>query len=228
MTSSTEGDNSEPASFPAIGRRWRIAISVLFIAGQGISVVGTWMQQIATVWLVYRLSHSTILLGLTDFAAQIPAALVLPLVGVLSDRWNRHRTVIAMQTLAMIQAFVLTALTAADIISVWQIILLGSILGIISAFDTTARQTFIVQMIDRQEDLPNAVAINSSVFNAARLIGPAIAGVVIGICGEWPCFLANALSYLAVLGSLLAMRIRPFRVVGADEGLVNGFREGLR
>ncbi len=227
MSTSEDGVNAEPPWLPAMGRALAHRNFRLFVVGQGISVIGSWMQQIATVWLVYRLSHSTFLLGLSDFAAQIPAALVLPLAGVLTDRWNRHRTVITTQTLAMIQAFVLTVLTAKGIISVWQVILLASFLGLINAFDATARQAFVVQMIDRQEDLANAIAINSSVFNAARLIGPAIAGLVIGMCGEWPCFLGNALSYLAVLASLLAMRIRTFRVVGADEGLVDGLREGL-
>lgn len=228
MSSSEEGINVEPAWLPAMGRALAHRNFRLFIVGQGISVIGTWMQQIATVWLVYRLSHSSFLLGLSDFAAQIPAALVLPVAGVLTDRWNRHRAVIATQTLAMIQAFTLMALTAAGVVSVWQVILLGSLLGFISAFDCTARQSFVVQMIDRHEDLANAIAINSSVFNAARLVGPAIAGLVIGTCGEWPCFLGNGLSYLAVLGSLLAMRIRSFRVVRPDEGLVDGLREGLR
>ena len=149
----------------------------LFVIGQGISVVGTWMQQIATVWLVYRLSNSSFLLGLTDFASQIPAALVLPLAGVLTDRWNRHRTVLATQALAMVQAFALMALTARGGHQrlaghpAW-----ASCLGLVNAFDATARQSFVIQMVERHEDLANAIAINSSVFNAARLLGPAVAG----------------------------------------------------
>jgi MFS family permease len=199
----------------------------LFTVGQGISVVGSWMQQIATVWLVYRLSNSSLLLGVADFSAQIPAALILPVAGVLTDRWNRHRTVMAAQGLAMVQAFSLMALTAMGLISVWQVILLGSLLGMINAFETTARQSFVIQMIERHEDLANAIAINSSVYNAARLIGPAIAGFVIGAFGECPCFLLNGLSYLAVLGSLLAMRVRPVIKPVGHQGIVAGISEGF-
>ena len=146
---------------------------------------------------------------MADFTAQIPAALILPLAGVLTDRWNRHRTVLATQSLMMLQAFALMALTVTGMISVWQILVLGALLGVVSAFDRTARQSFVIEMVDGHDDLGNAIAINSSVFNAARLLGPAVAGMVIGLCGEWPCFLLNGLSYLAVLASLLAMRVRP-------------------
>ena len=199
----------------------------LFVVGQGISVLGTWMQQIATVWLVYRLSQSSLLLGIADFTAQIPAALILPLAGVLTDRWKRHRTVLATQTLMMIQAFALMTLTVTGVISVWQILLLGALLGIVNAFDCTARQAFVIEMVDGHDDLGNAIAINSSVFNAARLLGPAVAGIMIGLCGEWPCFLLNGLSYLAVLASLLAMRVRPVARKAKDAGIVAGLSEGL-
>jgi MFS family permease len=127
----------------------------------------------------------------------------------------------------MVQAFILLALTVSGVVSVWQILVLGSLLGVLSAFDSTARQSFIVDMVERP-DLGNAIAINSSVFNAARLLGPAVAGIVIGLCGEWPCFLLNGLSYLAVLGSLLAMRVRPVARAASQTGLVEGFREGIR
>ncbi|MGO9113593.1 MAG: MFS transporter [Thermoguttaceae bacterium] len=199
----------------------------LFVVGQGISVLGTWMQQIATVWLVYRLSQSSLLLGVADFTAQIPAALILPLAGVLTDRWKRHRTVLVTQTLMMIQAFALMALTVAGVISVWQILVLSALLGVFSAFDATARQSFVIEMVDGQDDLGNAIAINSSVFNAARLLGPAVAGMVIGLCGEWPCFLLNGLSYVAVLASLLAMQLRPVARAANDTGIVAGLSEGL-
>ena len=199
----------------------------LFVVGQGISVIGTWMQQIATVWLVFRLSHSSLLLGVADFTAQIPAALLLPLAGVLTDRWNRHRTVLVTQTLMMVQAFALMALTVAGVISVWQILMLSALLGVASAFDCTARQAFVIEMVDGHDDLGNAIAINSSVFNAARLVGPAVAGVVIGLCGEWPCFLLNGLSYLAVLASLLMMRVRPVVQKATDVGIVAGLSEGV-
>ena len=197
----------------------------LFVVGQGISVLGTWMQQIGTVWLVYRLTQSSLLLGVADFTAQIPAALILPLAGVLTDRWRRHRTVLAAQTLMMIQAFALMTLTVTGVISVWQILVLSALLGVVSAFDATARQAFVIEMVERPDDLGNAIAINSSVFNAARLLGPAVAGIVIALCGEWPCFLLNGLSYLAVLASLLAMRVRPVAAAAKGDGIVAGLSE---
>ncbi|MGA2617181.1 MAG: MFS transporter [Thermoguttaceae bacterium] len=199
----------------------------LFTIGQGISLVGTWMQQIATIWLVYRLSRSSFLLGLADFSSQIPAALILPVAGVLTDRWNRHHTVLATQTLAMVQALVLMVLTLTGVVSVWQILLLGVLLGLVNAFDVTARQSLVIDLVERHDDLANAVAINSSMFNAARLIGPAVAGCVIGLCGEWPCFLLNSLSYVAVLGSLAAMRVRPVARPVSKLGIVEGFSEGF-
>jgi MFS family permease len=185
------------------------------------------MQQLATVWLVYRLSNSTFLVGLADFSAQIPAALLLPVAGVLTDRWNRHRTVIAAQTMAMLQAFALMTLTVTGVVSVWHVILLGSLLGLVSALDCTARQSFVIQMIEGHEDLGNAIAINSSVFNAARAIGPAIAGLLIRLCGAWSCFLLNGLSYLAVLGSLLAMRVKNVVAPASEMGIFEGLREGF-
>jgi MFS family permease len=228
MTSSGEDEpNNHVPRRPVLGRALAHRNFRLFVVGQGISVLGTWMQQIATVWLVYRLSSSAKLLGLADFTAQIPAALILPLAGVLTDRWSRRRTVIATQTLMMIQAFALMALTVAGLISVWQVLILGAFLGIVSAFDSTARQSFVIEMVEGHDDLGNAIAINSSVFNAARLLGPAVAGIMIGLCGEWPCFLLNGLSYLAVLASLLAMRVRPMARRATDGGLVAGLSEGL-
>jgi MFS family permease len=225
-SSGEDESNSSLGRFPAAGRALAHRNFRLFVVGQGISVVGTWMQQIATGWLVYRLSKSSLLLGAADFTAQIPAALLLPLAGVLTDRWNRHRTVLATQALMMLQAFVLMVLTARNLITVWQILALGSVLGILSAFDATARQAFMIDMVERP-DLGNAIAINSSVFNAARLFGPAVAGIVIGLYGEWPCFLLNGLSYLAVLASLLAMRVRPAKRAAADVGIVEGLRVGF-
>ena len=212
---------------PAMGRALAHRNFRLFVVGQGISVLGTWMQQIATVWLVYRLSQSSLLLGVTDFVAQIPAALLLPLAGVLTDRWNRHRTVLAAQSLMMVQAFALMTLTVTGMISVWQILVLSAFLGVVSALDATARQSFVIEMVNRR-DLGNAIAINSSVFNAARLLGPAVAGIVIGLCGEWPCFLLNGLSYLAVLASLLLMRVQPAARSATEAGIVEGLSEGIR
>jgi len=228
MASSGEDEsNTSVLRLPAMGRALVHRNFRLFVVGQGISVLGTWMQQIATVWLVYRLSQSSLMLGVADFTAQIPAALILPLAGVLTDRWKRHRTVLVTQSLMMVQAFALMTLTATGVISVWQILVLSAMLGVVSAFDATARQAFVIEMVDGHDDLGNAIAINSSVFNAARLLGPAVAGMVIGLCGEWPCFLLNGLSYVAVLASLLAMRVRPFARAARDPGIVAGLSEGL-
>jgi MFS family permease len=227
LSSSGEKQIVDSPRFPAVGRALTHRNFRLFVVGQGVSVLGTWMQQIATVWLVYRLTDSSVLLGIADFTAQIPAALILPLAGVLTDRWSRHRTVLATQSLMMLQAFALMALTAAGLISVWQVLCLGTLLGVISAFDSTARQSFVIDMVDRH-DLSNAIAINSSVFNAARLLGPAVAGIVIGLCGEWPCFLLNGFSYFAVLASLLAMRVRPAVRIVSNSGIMAGLREGLQ
>ena len=227
MSLGKNAGSAKTLRLPIMGRALAHRNFRLFSIGQGISVVGTWMQQIATVWLVYRLSNSSFLLGLTDFASQIPAALVLPVAGVLTDRWSRHRTLLATQSLAMLQAFVLMTLTLTGVVSVWQVILLGALLGLVNAFDSTARQSFVIQMVERHEDLANAIAINSSAFNAARLVGPAIAGFVIGTFGECPCFLLNGLSYLAVLASLLLMRVRPFVKPVSNLGIVEGFSEGF-
>ena len=213
--------------FPTMGRALAHRNFRLFIVGQGVSVLGSWMQQVATVWLVYRLSKSSLLLGVADFTALIPAAMLLPLAGVFTDRWNRHRTVIVTQSLAMVQAFLLMALTLSGLVTVWQVLLLGTMLGVVNGLDSTARQAFMVDMVPRPEDLGNAIAVNSSVFNAARLAGPAVAGVVIALCGEWPCFMLNGLSYLAVLASLLVMKVPVAARAKSDIGILAGLREGL-
>ena len=179
----------------------------LFFLGQGISLIGTWMQQVAMIWLAYRLSNSAFLLGLLGFCSQLPILLLSSLAGVYTDRWNRHRTIIVTQTLAMLQAALLVVLTLTNVIAVWEIILLSIMLGLINAFDMPARQAFLIQMIEGRDDLSSAIGLNSSMFNGARLVGPAIAGFLIAAVGEWFCFLLNAISYLAVLTALLAMRV---------------------
>jgi len=181
----------------------------LFFTGQGISLIGTWMTRIATSWLVYRLTGSAALLGLVGFAGQIPAFLLGPLAGVWVDRWNRHRTIVLTQILSMLQSFALAVLALAHIITVWQIVLLALAQGIINAFDMPARQSFVIQMVDQREDLSNAIALNSSIVNASRLVGPAIAGIVVAAVGEGYCFLLDGSSYIAVIASLLMMRIPP-------------------
>ena len=179
----------------------------LFFAGQTVSLIGTWMTRIATSWLVYRLTDSAVLLGLVSFAGQIPMFFLAPLAGVWVDRWDRHRVLVWTQALSMIQSLALAGLTLAGIINIWEIILLSLTQGLINAFDMPARQAFVIQMVEKREDLGNAIALNSSMVNGTRLIGPAIAGVIIAAVGEGYCFLIDGISYIAVIISLLMMRI---------------------
>lgn len=181
----------------------------LFLAGQGVSLVGTWMQHVAMSWLVYRLTGSAMLLGVVGFTSQIPTLFISPVAGVLADRWDRRRLLLATQTLAMLQAAFLALVVLTGVVQVWQIILLSLILGVVNAFDIPIRQSFVVEMVDQRKDLGNAIALNSSLVNGARLIGPAIAGLLIASVGEGICFVLNALSYLAVIVALAAMRLSP-------------------
>ena len=179
----------------------------LFFSGQIISLIGTWMTRIATSWLVYRLTDSAVLLGIVGFASQIPSFLLGPIAGVWVDRWDRHRTLVWTQSLSMIQSFSLAALALTGTARIWEIILLALLQGVINAIDMPARQSFVIQMVDRREDLGNAIALNGSMVNSASLVGPAIAGVVIAAVGEGYCFLIDGISYVAVIISLLSMRI---------------------
>lgn len=179
----------------------------LFVAGQSVSLVGTWMQQVAMSWLVYRLTNSAMLLGVVGFASQIPTFLISPVAGVLADRWDRRRLLIATQALAMFQAAFLALVVLTEMVQVWQILLLSLILGVVNALDIPIRQSFVVEMVEHREDLGNAIALNSSMVNGARLIGPSIAGLLVASVGEGICFLLNAISYLAVIVALAAMRI---------------------
>ena len=199
----------------------------LFYAGQSISLIGTWMQQVAMIWLVYRLTHSAFLLGVVGFAGQIPTFLLAPFTGVLADRWNRHRTLVVTQTLALLQASTLAILVLTGTAEVWHLVVLAVALGTINALDMPTRQSFIVQMIERKEDLGNAIALNSAMVTATRLLGPSIAGVLIGAFGEGICFLANAISYVAVIAALLAMRVAPPPARPANGRIIDGLREGF-
>ncbi|HOK45902.1 MAG TPA: MFS transporter, partial [Bryobacteraceae bacterium] len=180
----------------------------LFFIGQSVSLIGVWMMRVATSWLVYRLTGSSILLGVVGFAGQIPTFLLGPVAGVLVDRWDRHRTLVVTQVFLMLQSLAMAGLTLAGVITPAQIILLSVVQGVINSVDMPARQAFVVQMVENREDLGNAIALNSSMFNGARLAGPAIAGMVIAAVGEGVCFLLDGLSYVAVIGSLLAMKIQ--------------------
>jgi MFS family permease len=200
----------------------------LFFAGQTVSLIGSWITRVATSWLVYRLTGSVLLLGLVGFAGQIPSLVLAPFAGVLVDRWNRHRILVVTQVLSMVQSFALAALSFADIITVRDILLLQMAQGIINAFDTPARQSFVVQMVDDKSDLPNAIALNSSMVNLSRVIGPSIGGVIIAAVGEAWCFFVDGISYVAVIGSLVAMRVatqpRAATTTRMSEELRDGFR----
>jgi MFS family permease len=205
----------------------------LFFVGQGISLIGTWMTRIATNWLVFRLSgpDAAFLLGLVGFAGQVPTFFLAPLAGTLVDRWDRHRTLIVTQVLAMIQSTLLAVVAFTEqsgSAAIVPVLVLSFCQGLINAFDMPTRQAFLVEMIERKEDLPNAIALNSSLVNGARLIGPSVAGALIALAGEGWCFLIDAVSYLAVIAALLAMTValrpRTPRTTSLRRDVVEGFR----
>ncbi|MGA7634433.1 MAG: MFS transporter [Terriglobales bacterium] len=198
----------------------------LFFAGQSISIVGTWMTKLATSWLVYRLTHSALLLGIVGFAGLIPTFALAPFAGVWIERRNRRKLLVWTQAAAAIQSLTMAALTLAHVITLWEIIALAVFQGLINAFDTPGRQIFLVQMVEDRADLSNAIAINSSMANGARLIGPAIAGLVIAAFGEGGCFLIDGISYLAVIASLLRMRIQPLDIHRSNASRFEQMREG--
>jgi MFS family permease len=204
----------------------------LYFGGQGISLTGAWMQQVAMGWLVYRLTRSALHLGLVAFFAQFPVLFMSPLAGVLADRWDRMRIMLAAQVLAMGQALVLAALMFSGTIAPWHLLPLAFLLGVANALDAPARHSFIVQVVERREDLGNAIALNSAMFNGARLVGPPLAGILVGLAGEGICFLINGVSYLAVIFALLAMRfparLRQRRLLDFWPGLREGFAYTFR
>ena len=201
----------------------------LYFSGQGLSVIGTWVQRIALTWLVYRLTNSAFLLGVVGFAGQIPLLIVTPFAGVLADRLDKHKILLYTQSLSMVQAFVLAGLVLLNTIQVWEIIALSIILGIFDALDMPTRQSFMVEMVgNNREDLGNAIALNSSMVNSARLIGPAAAGILISLFGEGWCFMLNAVSYIAVIVSLLKMEVVHKRVSSKKEKTSKELKEGIR
>jgi MFS family permease len=216
---------------PATLRALRHRNFQLFFGGQLISLIGTWMQSVAQSWLVYRLTGSSLLLGAVGFASQIPVFLVAPLGGIAADRLNRHRVVIGTQISSMILALILAVLTLTRTVQVRHIFVLAALLGVVNAFDIPARQSFLVDMVGK-EDLMNAIELNSSMFNGARIVGPAIAGILVAKIGEGWCFFANAVSYVAVIVGLLVMRVRrSSRLVSSGPALahlIEGFRFARR
>lgn len=210
-------------AFPALRHRnYR-----LFFAGQGVSLVGTWLTRIATSWLVYRLTGSAALLGVVGFAGLAPTMLS-PLAGVFVDRYPRRRVLVWTQTLSMLQSFALAVLTLGHVITVAEIVLLQLFQGLVNAFDAPARQAFVIEMVEDRADLPNAIALNSSIFNGARLVGPSLAGMLIAVVGEGGCFLLDGVSYAGVIAGLLAMRVRPQARPAARQHVLHDLAEGAR
>ena len=199
----------------------------LFIGGQLVSLIGTWMQTTAQLWLVYKLTGSAALLGLFGFANGIPILVLASVGGYVGDRYNRWYGVIATQSVSMLLAFVLAGLTLTGVIREWEIILIAFLVGVVNAFDVPIRQSFFVEMVGK-EDLPNAIALNSSIFNGARVVGPAIAGFAIAWVGEGWCFFLNGISFLAVIGALLAMRVSHAKPQPGKESPFRAFIEGFR
>ena len=212
---------------PALLRALRHRNYRLFISGQLISRIGTWMQSVAESWLVYRLTGSAVLLGVVAFAGRVPILLFSTVGGAVADRHHRHHIVIATQVASMCLAGLLAALTLTGVVAVWHLLAIAFALGVVNAFDIPARQAFVVQLVAR-EDLPNAIALNSMMFNGARVVGPAVAGVLVATVGEGWCFFANAVSYVAVLAGLLAIRLsraeRADRPPSPWAQIVEGFR----
>lgn len=230
MEAEAQAAQPEPTGesrFRVMFRALRYRNFQLFFGGQLISLIGTWMQTIAQAWLVYRLTGSSLLLGTVGFASQIPVFLLSPVGGIVADRYRRHRIVIATQATMMVLAFLFAWLTLTGRIRVWEIIVLAALVGVVNAFDIPTRQAFLVDMVGR-ESLMNAIALNSSMFNAARVIGPAMAGILVAWIGEGWCFFANAVSFIAVIIGLLLMRIERAAVVdmagSSFEKVLEGFR----
>ena len=199
----------------------------LFFGGQLLSLTGTWMQNVAQAWLVYSMTGSSLMLGTVGFASNIPVFLLAPIGGAVADRHNRHHIVVATQTAAMLLALVLAALTLTGRVQVWHVVVLAALLGAVNAFDIPARQSFFIEMVGKK-DLVNAIALNSSMFNAARVAGPAVAGVLVASIGEGWCFLVNGVSYLAVIAGLLMMRLAPSAPPRARGSALTELLEGVR
>jgi MFS family permease len=199
----------------------------LFVAGQSLSLIGTWMQQAAMTWLVYRLTHSPSWLGVVGFSAQVPILFLAPWAGVVADRWPRRRILLLTQSLAMLQAWLLVILVLTGRVAVGHLVLLSLFLGLVQAFDMTVRQAFLADLVAKKEDLASAIALNSAMINCARLLGPAAAGLLIAVAGEGICFLLNGISYLAVLAALLAISLETRPVEAPRRYVLQDLREGL-
>lgn len=216
-----------PMKFPATLRALQYRNFQLFASGQLISLIGTWMNNVAQAWLVYRITGSSVLLGAIGFSSQIPVFLLAPVGGIVADRFSRRRVVIATQTASMLLAGALAALTLTGRVQVWHIFVLATLLGVVNAFDLPGRQSFLVDMVGKT-DLMNAIALNSSMFNASRVVGPAVAGILVARIGEGYCFLANSLSYIAVITGLLLMRVTRHEHVSQPGSPLSHIVEGFQ
>jgi len=226
---SSQATLSEPESFSRFSHAWRALRHRnfrLFFTGQSISLIGTWMTRVATSWLIYRLTGSALLLGLVSFAGQIPTFLLAPFAGVWVDRLDRRKMLVWTQVLAGVQSMALAVLTLAKVINIHEVLWLSVMQGLINAFDMPGRQAFLVQMVEDKQDLGNAIALNSSMVNTARLIGPALAGIVIGSVGEGYCFLIDGISYLAVIASLLVMRVNVVPAKSSRASMLEQLKDG--
>lgn len=228
MKNSFAGVSGNSTSLKIIFRSLQHRNYRLFFCGQSVSLVGSWMQHVAVAWLVYRITDSVLMLGLVGFASQIPIFLLAPFTGALTDRWNRQHVLIVTQISAMIMAFILAWLYFADTIEIWHIFILSIAMGCIHAFDIPARQSFVIDMVEKKEDLGNAIALNSLMFNSAILIGPSIAGVLLAAAGEGVCFLINAISYIFVIISLLMMKVVHVKLKKKGTTIFKDMAEGIK
>ena len=217
---------SIPLKISIIFRSLRHRNYRLFFSGQSISLIGTWMQRIALPWVVYRMTGSEVLLGIVGFAGSIPSFLLAPFAGVLIDRWSRYRVLLLTQIISMLQAGVLAWLSLSGSLEIWHILVLSVALGCINSFDMPARHSFVIDMVNGKEDIGNAIALNSMMFNGARLIGPSVAGIVLASVGEGACFLINALSYIFVIASLMMMRVTETREKKEPVPMFREMKEG--
>lgn len=216
------------SSAPRLLRALRSRNYRLYFAGQGVSLIGTWLTRIATAWLVYKLTNSAFLLGLVGFAGQVPTFAIAPFAGVIVDRRNKHRILVITQILSLIQSAALAVLTLGHWITVWQIIWLSVFQGLINCFDMPARQAFLIDIVENREDLANAIALNSSMVNGSRLLGPSLAGILIAVVGEGWCFGIDAVSYIAVVAALLMMTLPPYKPHGRTTSAMEELKQGLR
>ena len=227
MTEKIHHPSHPPIGDKSLFRALRHRNYRLFFGGQAISLIGTWLQQVALSWLVYRMTHSPFMLGLVGFVGMIPTFVCTPFAGVFADRHDRRRMLIVTQTLSMVQASILACLFMTHRLEIWHVIALSAFIGIVNSFDIPIRQSFTVEMIEDRGDLGNAIALNSSMLNGARLIGPSIAGILIALVGEGMCFLLNAVSYIAVIVSLFVMKTAPAEKKASEKPMFPELIEGF-